>query len=372
MALKAPKTHDIHTLENWFRERQRPLPWRTDRDPYKIWISEIMLQQTTTAAVIPYFERFMHAFPDVQSLAKAPLEKVYELWTGLGYYSRARNIHKAAQIFATEGFSSSYEDLLKVPGIGPYASRAISSQAFGERVGVVDGNVIRVYTRLFNFSEPWWNRKTQVEIQNWSDALAQKATNPSDANQALMELGATVCTPKSPTCMLCPWSKDCLALQQQTQNVLPIKKSKKQKEIWLWQPQMYIHKDQILLVHNKTVSTSNAKPEMVSPQVSENKAHYTKTSLPTKAKNSSPAPVAPLFLNNKWVPPGDAQKLKTKPQKFDYKHNITHHEIYVDIQKTEQHPHVSPNQEQQMVVLNKVKEISPFSLVQKAIQHIIK
>ncbi len=366
MALKAPKTHDIHTLENWFRERQRPLPWRTDRHPYKIWISEIMLQQTTTAAVIPYFERFMHAFPDVQSLAKAPLEKVYELWTGLGYYSRARNIHKAAQIFATEGFSSSYEDLLKVPGIGPYASRAISSQAFSERVGVVDGNVIRVYTRLFNFAEPWWNRKTQVEIQNWSDALAQKAANPSDANQALMELGATVCTPKSPTCMLCPWSKDCLALHLQTQNVLPIKKSKKPKEIWLWQPQMYIQKDQILLVHNKATLTSHLKPEPDPLHVSTNK----NDSLSITAKNSSPP--TPLFLNNKWVPPGNAQKLKTKPQKFDYKHNITHHEIYVDIQKAQQHPHVSPNQEQQMVVLNKVKEISPFSLVQKAIQHIIK
>lgn len=345
MSLKASKTHDIHTLEHWFQERQRPLPWRLDRDPYKIWISEIMLQQTTTAAVVPYFERFMQQFPNVQSLAKAPLEQVYEQWTGLGYYSRARNIHKAAQVFAQEGFKPHYTELIKVPGIGPYASRAISSQAFGERVGVVDGNVIRVYTRLFNFQEPWWNRKTQIEIQEWADDLALHAKSPSDANQALMELGATVCTPKSPTCVLCPWSKNCLAFDKQTQALIPLKKTKKPKEIWLWQPEVFIAKDQILLVQHK-------KPNSTS-------------------KTSAALSETPQFLNNKWVLPGTSAQLKNKPKEFHYKHNITHHEIYVDIQKSARRPHVSPNQEHQMVDLSKVKEISPFSLVHKAIQHII-
>lgn len=342
MSLKVPKTHDIQALESWFQQRQRALPWRSDRDPYKIWISEIMLQQTTTAAVIPYFERFMKRFPKVENLAEASIEEVYELWTGLGYYSRARNIHNAAQFFAQNGFPKDYKELLLVPGIGPYASRAISSQAFGQKVGVVDGNVIRVYARLFEFNEPWWNRKAQVEIQNWSDQVAQLADNPSESNQALMELGATVCTPKSPTCAFCPWSKNCAAFKAGTQDQFPIKKPKRAKEVWLWQPEVYISKNKILLVHT-------AKSKITASR---------KTSLP-------------LFLQDKWVLPGKSQLLKTKPKTFDYKHNITHHEIYVDIQTLDQKPTLDPQQEQKLVVLNKVQEISPFSLVHKAIQHII-
>lgn len=329
-------THqDVSHLVNWYLKRKRDLPWRKDRDPYKIWISEIMLQQTTTTAVIPYFERFMKRFPTVMDLALASLESVYEQWTGLGYYSRARNIHKAAQVFAKEGFKKTYQELLAIPGIGPYASRAISSQAFGEKVGVVDGNVVRVFTRIFNFDQAWWNRATQIQIQNWSDHIAS-FLDPSNSNQALMELGATVCTPKSPTCLLCPWDYKCQSFKNQTQDLIPLKRQKRAKEIWIWQPEVYISKDKILMVQGL------------------------------------PDPKHPLFLQKKWVLPGRATQMKTKPKDFHYKHNITHHEIFVSVKKSKQRPNVSPKLQDQMVALSKVNEISPFSLVQKAIHHIIK
>src|SRR5262245_51375573 len=138
-------------LGHWFKENQRPLPWRLNRDPYRIWISETMLQQTTTTAVIPYFERFVKRFPDLQALARATVGEVVEAWAGLGYYSRARNLHKSAVALAAQGgFPSTAHELENFPGFGPYTSKAVASLAFDEAVGVVDGNVIRVLARLNN------------------------------------------------------------------------------------------------------------------------------------------------------------------------------------------------------------------------------
>ena len=144
---------DRDSLITWYKENKRDLPWRNpqgsrgSKDPYRIWISEVMLQQTTVTAVIPFYEKFMNRFPKVQDLAQAKIEDVYEYWAGLGYYSRARNLHKAAQMFAENGFPKTAAELIEYPGLGPYTSRAIASLAFGEKVGVLDGNVIRVLSR---------------------------------------------------------------------------------------------------------------------------------------------------------------------------------------------------------------------------------
>ena len=228
-------------LVTWYKKYLRPLPWRIQRNPYKIWISEIMLQQTTTTAVIPYFNKFITRFPNVKALAKAPLEDILSHWAGLGYYSRARNIHKTSQILKNQKFPQTYKELLSLPGIGPYISRALSSQAFGEKVGVVDGNVIRVYCRLFGRSFEWWKVKNQYEIQEWADELCQYQS-PSDLNQALMELGATICTPKSPSCLLCPLLSDCTAFKNENQKNLPRTPPKRKKEIWTWTPEIFFNK----------------------------------------------------------------------------------------------------------------------------------
>ena len=135
-------------LINWYLANRRPLPWRKDKNPYTIWISEVMLQQTTVAAVIPYFERFIERFPNQHTLAQAELSEVYEYWAGLGYYSRARNLHASAKIISDSGFPEDYSQLIQLPGFGPYTARAVASLAFDQKVGVLDGNVIRVLSRV--------------------------------------------------------------------------------------------------------------------------------------------------------------------------------------------------------------------------------
>lgn len=316
-------------LVKWYESQKRPLPWRVNRNPYPIWISEIMLQQTTTKAVIDYFHRFLNRFPNIESLASADLSDVYEMWAGLGYYSRARNIHKAAKILSQTGFPESYKELLNLPGFGPYTSRAVSSQAFGEKVGVVDGNVNRVYCRIFNDTSDWWTSTTQAKIQKWADELCQYQ-NPSDMNQALMELGATVCTSKSPTCLICPWSENCSSFKSQTQNTVPKARPKKEKEIWIWSPEVYINsKNEFLLIENNDVS----------------------------------------FLKNKWVFPGHALKVKQKPQNYDYKHTITNHEIYVCVSKTKSKPKLVSDKNC-FVNVKKLSQKSPFSLMKKATEYI--
>ncbi len=316
-------------LTDWYQSQKRPLPWRKNRDPYPIWISEIMLQQTTTTAVINYFTNFMSKFPDVHALAKASLEDVYEQWAGLGYYSRARNLHKTAQIIAQTNFPQTYVDLMKLPGFGPYTARAVSSQAFGEKVGVVDGNVIRVFTRVFNFKDPWWSTQIQRRIQSWVDELCQ-TENPSDFNQALMELGATVCTPKSPMCLICPWQSSCGSFKAATQESIPVQRPKKAKEIWLWTAEVYFNlKNEILLIQNDDVR----------------------------------------FLSKKWVFPGEAIQVQHKPEKYNYKHGITHHEIYVCVKKTTTKPKLGPT-ETLYIKPEHLSKKSPFSLMKKAIQFI--
>jgi A/G-specific adenine glycosylase len=189
----------------WYRLHARELPWRGTTDPYEIWVSEIMLQQTRVAAVLEHYARFMRRFPTVEALANAREQSVLALWSGLGYYHRARRMHRTAKVIVREGagqFPSRFEDWLDLPGIGRYTAAAIASIAFGEAVAVVDGNVQRVLARL--------EGETPANGPAWDKAQALlDSKRPGDFNQAMMELGATLCTPRSPQCLLCPISTFC-------------------------------------------------------------------------------------------------------------------------------------------------------------------
>jgi A/G-specific adenine glycosylase len=198
-------------LLRWYRRAKRDLPWRRTTDPYAIWVSEVMLQQTTVAAVIPYWRRFLDRFPDPASLAASDEEDVLALWSGLGYYSRARSLRKGAiEVMERHGgrVPGDVDSLRGLPGIGRYTAGAIASLAFGREEPVVDGNVKRVFARLFAIP----NSNAQAERRYWSlaEALVRGRT-PGDLNQALMELGATVCTPRAPRCESCPVEKHCAA-----------------------------------------------------------------------------------------------------------------------------------------------------------------
>jgi A/G-specific adenine glycosylase len=213
----------------WFREFQRDLPWRRSRHPYRIWISEIMLQQTRVAAVIPYYRRFLERFPDVRALAEAPEEEVLRLWSGLGYYSRARNLQRAArQIVARHGgeFPRTPAEVLQLAGIGRYTAAAVLSMAFGEPCAVLDGNVARVLARLDAVRGDLRQPERWRELETRADELLARQV-PGDWNQAMMELGATLCTPRAPQCLLCPVSGFCKARQLGIAEELPDKRKKR-------------------------------------------------------------------------------------------------------------------------------------------------
>jgi A/G-specific adenine glycosylase len=219
-------------LLEWFHKFQRDLPWRRNKDPYRIWLSEIMLQQTRVAAVIPFYERFLEHFPTIRALAAAPEAEVLRLWAGLGYYSRARNLQSAAkEIVQKHGgeFPRSAEHALALPGIGSYTAAAILSIAFGARHAVLDGNVARVIARLDAVHGDLREAVRWQALQAAADTLLEP-NEPSDWNQAMMELGAMVCTPKSPQCLLCPVAEFCRARQLGLTETIPEKRKKRATE----------------------------------------------------------------------------------------------------------------------------------------------
>jgi A/G-specific adenine glycosylase len=216
-------------LLGWFRQFQRDLPWRRTKGPYRIWLSEIMLQQTRVAAVIPYYERFLGRFPDVNALAVAPQDEVLRLWSGLGYYSRARNLQRAAQqIVAKHGgvFPRDEMDALELPGIGSYTAAAILSIAYGAKHAVLDGNVARVLARLFAVRGDLRDIKRWRALQKQADTLLDPKS-PGDWNQAMMELGATLCTPRAPQCLLCPIAQFCRARKLGLAEAIPEARKKR-------------------------------------------------------------------------------------------------------------------------------------------------
>jgi A/G-specific adenine glycosylase len=218
-------------LLTWYQASQRKLPWRghASRSAYAVWVSEIMLQQTRVETVIPYFEKWMRLFPDVQGLAGASEHEVLNAWEGLGYYSRARNLHKAAKIVVDQHHGEiprDLDELRKLPGIGRYTLGAIASIAFGMDVSALDGNIKRVYARIFDVEEPVDSPVGEKILWELADKHLPKG-HAGDYNQALMDLGATICVPRNPRCLICPVMKLCKARQNGTQDQRPVMKPKK-------------------------------------------------------------------------------------------------------------------------------------------------
>ncbi len=218
-------------LLSWYDRHRRRLPWRAEPgdipDPYRVWLSEIMLQQTTVATVRSYFERFLERWPVIEALAEAPLDDVLHAWQGLGYYARARNLHRCAQVIAADHqgrFPETEAELLELPGIGAYTAAAIAAIAFGKKTTPVDGNIIRVISRLHAVSEPLPKAKAIVAALT---APLMPAKRTGDFAQALMDLGATVCAPRNPSCGACPWQKSCEAYGQGQPTVYPVKAPKR-------------------------------------------------------------------------------------------------------------------------------------------------
>ena len=222
-------------LLRWYRANARDLPWRRTRDPYRIWVSEIMLQQTRVAAVLGYYARFLEAFPTVEALAAAPEERLMKLWEGLGYYSRARNLQKTARLVAERSgrFPETYAELLALPGIGDYTASAIASAAFGKREAAVDGNVLRVVMRLTDCHDDIADPKVKKAVRARVQAvMPETAEDIRVFNQATMELGATVCAPNGPPrCLECPARDFCLGRLRGTAEDLPVKGAKKPRRV---------------------------------------------------------------------------------------------------------------------------------------------
>jgi A/G-specific adenine glycosylase len=317
----------------WYQSTKRELPWRINRDPYRIWISEVMLQQTTVVAVVPYYERFLARFPNLRALAKADLDEVLELWAGLGYYSRARNLHRAATELIKGEFPQTYAALIEFPGFGPYTARAVASLAFGEKTGVLDGNVIRILSRLYGRRVQWWKPKGRDELQALADGLASSVDSfggdSADVNQGMMELGATICTPAAPACLLCPWNKFCAARLNNEVASLPLKKPRREREIWQWTPLLVENRGRIMVIEND---------------------------------------YAP-FLKGHWILPGKVERLKKAPEKFDYRGSVTHHDIFVRVKKVDTLKATAEAQGKvKWIHKDDLKKNLPASLVRKAIE----
>ena len=309
-------------LLGWFRQFQRNLPWRRTKNPYHIWLSEIMLQQTRVAAAIPYYERFLQRFPNVHALAAAPQEEVLRLWSGLGYYSRARNMQMAAQqiVAKHEGqFPTRLEDALALPGIGNYTAAAILSIAFGEKYAVLDGNVARVLSRLGAIHGDLRESSRWQELQKTADCLLEPES-PGDWNQAVMELGATLCTPKSPQCLLCPVVQFCKGRKLGIAESLPEKRKKRATvEVTLAAAVFADGKGQTLLLPPPKNAKEKAAADHI-PALVSRMWHF-----PTLSVNSQPAENLIAFLRE--IMPGVASRKWRLVPAGKVRHSVTYRAI---------------------------------------------
>jgi A/G-specific adenine glycosylase len=305
-------------LLGWFRQFQRDLPWRRANDPYRIWLSEIMLQQTRVAAAIPYYEKFLQRFPDVHVLAAAPQEEVLRLWSGLGYYSRARNLQKAAQQIVAKHagqFPKRMEDALALPGIGDYTAAAILSIAYAEKHAVLDGNVARVLARLGAIHGDLRERQRWQSLQKTADSLLE-LKSPGDWNQAMMELGATLCTPKSPQCLLCPVASFCEGRKLGIAESLPDKRKKRATvEVALAAAVFVDGKGQTLLLPPPKATKEKASADHV-PTLASKMWHFPAISVtgePTGNLAVFLRKIVPSVANRKWhlVPAGKVRHTVT-------------------------------------------------------------
>lgn len=217
---------DFNPLVKWFEKNKRDLPWRKNRTFYRVWISEVMLQQTQVETVIPYYHRFLKSFPTLRDLANSEIDQVLKLWEGLGYYSRARNLHKASQALAKQNvLPKDYDELIQFPGFGPYTTAAVLSLTNNRPYPVVDGNVKRFISRLYSIKDSIDKPSTVNQIQTLLEEHIQ-SFSPRDFNESLMEIGAKICKPKNPDCENCPMKSQCLAFKSGRQKDLPIRKAK--------------------------------------------------------------------------------------------------------------------------------------------------
>lgn len=242
-----------HNVTAWYRQNGRDLPWRRTGNPYHIWISEIMLQQTQVDTVKPYYERFIEALPTVEDLAGADEQRVFKLWEGLGYYRRAAHLKEAASMIVNEyhgRFPETYEELLKLKGVGMYTASAIASIAFGIPKGVVDGNTLRIIARLFNREDNIALQKTKNAFGEIMDAMIRYA-DPSDFNQGMMDLGAMICTPSKPSCDECPVASLCQARECQTVLRLPVNNKAVNKSILEYMTVVIRDGDRYFMVQNE-------------------------------------------------------------------------------------------------------------------------
>jgi A/G-specific adenine glycosylase len=321
------KGRDLTTFRRqllaWFRQYQRDLPWRRSNDPYRIWLSEIMLQQTRVTAVIPYYERFIERFPDIRALAAAPQEEALRLWSGLGYYSRARNLHRAAQeIVAKHGglFPRDEKDALELPGIGRYTAAAILSIAYGAKHAVLDGNVARVLARLFAVQGDLRDAKRWQSLQESANTLLDPKS-PGDWNQTMMELGAMICTPQSPQCLLCPVAQFCQARKLGLADSLPARRKKRATEkIVLAAAVLLDPRGRTLLLPPPTMPRGQTIHARVSALVSK-LWHF-----PTISADTDPAAELQAHLNDILPPSRTKEPLELESLRAA-RHAVTHHAI---------------------------------------------
>lgn len=336
----------------WYKKNARDLPWRRTRDPYLIWVSEIMLQQTQVTTVIPYYEKWAKRFPSVHSLATAPLDDVLEHWAGLGYYRRARMLHKGAgEVVANFGgkLPKTPEELQKIPGIGRYTAGAIASIAFETKAPILDGNVIRILTRIHGIKMDISETKTIKHLWTLAEEILPEKSL-GDFNQSMMELGATVCTPDSPNCGECPVSKFCVAYQKGKPTAFPVKLKKEvfqslktaalivkenQKYLVHKQPQegrwgglyMFPHwpDKKEMLEHLQVKKKMAWKNDCAKPALTV-KHGFTKYKIELevfKVEEHKPSSFGSGFQNSKWVGLQDLQKLAfPAPHKKIVKHLI--------------------------------------------------
>jgi A/G-specific adenine glycosylase len=266
MDLFSHTTHFRRTLADWYAGAQRPLPWRTQPNLYRTVVSELMAQQTQIKTMLPYFERWMQRFPDFESLAAAPSEEVLKYWEGLGYYSRARNLHKLAQIYCTlEPKPRSRKAWQALPGIGPYTSAAISSIAHGEAVAVVDGNVVRILARLTDDARTFKNNAEAVKAYTPAADALLDPVHPGDHNQAMMELGATVCLKHKPLCTVCPVVQFCAAARQGTQAERP--KIDRKATVHVEIERAWVLRDGKLLLHRRADDSGQLAGQFELPEL---------------------------------------------------------------------------------------------------------
>jgi A/G-specific adenine glycosylase len=314
-------------VEQWYQRNKRSLPWREGTDPYPIWLSEVMSQQTTITSVLPYYRKFIKKFPTLKDFANAEIGEILKMWTGLGYPSRARNMHKAAQLILKSGYPTAYNEWLQLPGVGPYTAAAVSSIAFGHAKGVVDGNVIRFYSRYLGQKVQHWLPKGRRQIQAQMDEWIQYAKSPGDFNQAIMELGATICTKLKPVCTICPVRSTCQAARLGLINELPMTKPRAKTIEW----SMMIY---LLRSNNKVLVQ----------------------------KQSESAP----FLKNQWTFPYKLNKVHKTPAQYDFVHRITKNKIYVTVQNGSRLKETS-NTDLQWWTVDEFFSSTPSSLFQKAL-----